>query len=647
MHLLKRLAHWRAAVPWGRLFLVVLALALAVGGIEAFRARQIMGDVSAGRDGLRAGQNVVELKRLDATSDDLARARRDFESAGVRFKSARSRLDGDPLLKIGRRLPLVGGQIRAADSLAGIGEAAAVIGAQGIDAAEAFTGVRAEEEGTLPEKSMRIFEAADPHMASIEARVQDVDALRADIGHRSLVPPMRRAVRELDARRERLREFLDTYTHSRAFTPEFLGFHGPRTYLILAHNNAEMLPTGGLVSVFGTVRLDQGRVEDMEFHDAVQYGEDWMARTGAYVEPPAPLKQYLLKDTSWNLTVSNWSPDFPTSARSAQHFYRLGGGGAVDGVIAINVTTLERLLAIIGPVQVPQFDLTVSAENAYEVTEEHTRAPYQPQGDRKEFVALLADEVLHRVLKPAPGEWSPLVDLVQKLGDEKDLMLFEYDARQQELVKQFGWDGSVSYSSGDFLQVVDSSVNSTKLNWIIEHSADVEVRLDEKGAATTTVKLDYFNNFAPWVQGRDPVLVEHLMAGGMYGGYLRLLTPPGSRIVSVRDATGEVGIEELSREQGLTVFGRFFAMPRDTRQHLAFTYTTPPVVEVHGGAWTYRLSLRRQPGWELPITVRVIPPEGMRNDGVLLDGEPFASPTVDMRIDLSRDRELTMRFKPG
>jgi hypothetical protein len=641
----KRLAHVRTAVPLGRLFLVLAILVLAIAGLEAYRARAILNDVRGGRASLRAGQNVLELKRLNATSDDLAAARKDFEDAGRKFSGAHSRLNDDPILRIARHLPLTGDQVRAAESLAAIGEQAAAIGGEGIDAADAFNKIRGQEGGTLPEKSQLVFDAVDPDIAAIEMRVAAVDGLRADIGDASLISPMRHAVDELDARRRRLGEVLDTYHRARAFSPEFLGFNGPRTYLILAQNNAELLPTGGLVSVFGTVRLDHGRVEDMQFHDAVQFGEDWMARTGDYVEPPAPLKQYLLKDTSWNMTVSNWSPDFPSAARTADHFYELGGGGHVDGVIAINVTTLERLLDIIGPVDVPEFDITVDASNVYDITEANTREPYKPATDRKEFVALLADEVLHRVLRPQPDQWSPLVDLVQKLGDEKDLMLFSYDSTQEELVRQFGWDGGVSYTSGDYLQVVDASVNSTKLNEVIEHSANVDVRLDASGAATTTLTLDYFNNLKPWEQGKDPELVRKLMLGGMYGGYTRILTPPGTKMLSVKDANGEIGVEEVTREQGLAVFGRFFALPRDTRQKLIFDYQTPPVVERGPDGWTYTLVLKRQPGWELPLTLRVEAPPGMKADGVQLDGEPYTSRTVGMKIDLSQDRVVTVHFK--
>jgi hypothetical protein len=641
----KRLARVRAAVPLGRLFLVVLGLVLALAAVEAYRARAILADVNAGRDDLRAGQNQLELKRLSATPEDLALARARFEDAGKKFSAAHSRLSDDPALKLARRLPWAGDQLRAAEALASIGEQASVIGGEGIDAADAFDGIRGQATGTLPEKSQLVFDAVDPHIAGIESRMADVNALRDQIGDQSLLPPVRRALRELDARRRRLRDFLDTYHRARAFSPEFLGFNGQRTYLILAQNNAELLPTGGLVSVFGTVRLDHGRVEDMQFHDAVQFGEDWMARTGDYVEPPAPLKQYLLKDTSWNLTVSNWSPNFPTAARAADRFYQLGGGGPVDGVIAMNVTTLERLLEIIGAVDVPQFDVKVDSSNAYGLIEANTREPYKPAADRKEFVALLADEVLHRVLKPEKDQWSPLVDLVQKLGDEKDLMLFSYDPKQQELVGEFGWDGGVTYSSGDYLQVVDASLNSTKLNEVIEHSADVDVRLDANGAATTTVKLSYFNNLAPWASDKDPEFVRKLMLGGMYGGYTRLLTPPGTRVLSVQNGGAEVGVEEVGREQGLTVFGRFFAMPRDTHQQLAFTYMTVPVVDKQPDGWTYRLRLRRQPGWELPLTIRIEPPPGMRSDSVLLDGAPYAAHSVDMKIDLSQDRLLTVHFR--
>jgi hypothetical protein len=630
-----------------RVMLLLLAVALViVASVEGYRGWQVVQHVRQGRGLLRAGQQQLEAKRLDATPDDLERARRDFDAAGGHFGSAHSTLVSDPFVAVARHIPLIGGQANAAVALADIGEQGAAIGLSGIGAAEAFDAAKGQGHGTLPEKTVQVFDSVDPYVASIQNRLGDVDARRSEIGNDSLLPPVRSALTELDQRRARLRDFLDTYTRARAFAPEFLGFSGPKTYLVLAQNNAELLPTGGLVSVVGTIRLNNGTLEDMQFQDAVQFGEDWMARTHQYVEPPAPLKQYLLKDTSWNLLVSNWSPDFPTSAQSAAHFFALGGGQHVDGVIAINVTTLERLLAVTGPVDVPDFGVTVSSDNAFELTEQYTRIPYAPQADRKAFAALLADEVVRRVLHPMSGQWSGLVDVTQRLGDEKDLLLYSFDRKQEGLIKEWGWDGSVQSTPGDHLMLVDASVNSTKLNAVITHSANVSVVLDHDGAATTTVTVDYNNDLAKWERGKDPDLVTKLMLGGLYGGYVRLLAPSGSRILSVRQGGNDVGIEEVSRENGLAVFGRFIALPRDTTQTLVFTYKTPPVVEKQGDTWTYRLDLQRQPGWELPVNLQVHAPDGMHRDSATLDGEPMASGN-SLKVDLSRDRVLTMRFKAG
>jgi len=616
---------------------------------EGYRAWQTVSEVNDARAFLDAGQDVLEGQRLDATPDDLELARANFERAQQRFAVAGERMRGDVALAVTRRLPLLGGQADAAVDMAEIGESAAAIGIAGVEVATEVERIRAEDDSTLLEKSMVVFDAADPHMARIEASLEAVDEKRERIGDRALLPPMNAALDELDERRQKLADFLDEYRRARAFAPDFLGFEGPRTYLIMAHNEAELLPGGGLVSVVGVLRLNEGRIEELEFRDAVQFGQEWMDRTDAYIEPPRPLKQYLLKDTSWNLLVSNWSPDFSTSAATAQQFFEWGGGPKVDGVIGINVHTLEELLAVTGPVRLDDFDVTVDTHNAFDLTEAHTRIAFEPQGDRKkEFIAVLADEVLDRVLHPAPGSWSDLLDTVRDLGDERDLQLYSYNPAMQSLIREFGWDGELAHTKGrDHLMLVDASVHSTKLNAVLDQDVDVEVRLDADGNATTTVTVDYFNDLASWERGRDPALVEKLMLGGLYGGYLRLYVAPGSTITSVKYHEAEVGLQEVSRENGLRVFGRYFSLPRDKEERLAFTYETPNAATVGDGGMRYTLEIAKQSGTGIDeFNVRVLPPDGMRLIGAAIDGEPArAQTTSGFAIDLSQDRVLTAAFE--
>ena len=77
---------------------------------------------------------------------------------------------------------------------------------------------------------------------------------------------------------------------------------------------------------------------------------------------------------------------------------------------------------------------TVNGEQRIRLISAHTRAAYEPQGDRKAFTALVADEVLRRVLRPAPGQWSPLVDVVQRLGEQKDMLIYDFDDGQEDPV---------------------------------------------------------------------------------------------------------------------------------------------------------------------------------------------------------------------
>ncbi len=637
-----RLEAIASLVGCHRLLLIAVLALFIFGLVEGYRAMTILRQVNQGRELLQSAQDLLETKRLDSTEEDLSAARMDFQSAGDKLASARSSLDADPLVWALRHLPGLGGQVDTAVTLTEIGEEAAAIGLAGVDAAGEFVAMREDEEGTLPERILAIFEATDPHIASISAHLAAVDELRQRTSDRSLLPPLRSAMDELDDRRVQVDDLVTTYNRARAFAPDFLGFSGPRTYLILAHNNAELLPTGGLVSVVGTLRVDEGRIEGLDFQDAVEFSQRWR-ETGAFVEPPAPLQQYLLKDYSWNLPTSNWSPDFPTSAQQAELFFELGGGHPVDGVIGINVFTLERLLEITGPVDIPEFDVTVTSENAFDLTEEHTRVPFEPQGDRKEFVVLLADEVLGRVLRPTPGMWSPLVDVVQELGEEKNLLLYSHDPDQQQLIREFEWDGEVDYTAGDFLMLVDANVNSTKLNVVLEQTIDIKVRLSDSGSARTVVTVDYYNNLALWEAGRDPELVEKLMLGGLYGGYLRLFVPQGSRIVSVRDEHHEIGLEEIGEELGLTVFGRFFALPRDTRQRLVFEYIVPAAVGTKSDTWTYRITLQKQPGQHpLPVTFEVVPPEGMEVTSTVANGD---AQTADSAIELVLDQDWTLEFE--
>ena len=634
--------------PLARLPLAFAALALAASAVVlGSHYWSLYRDTVMARTLLREAEEILQDTALDAHPSDLDGADHRLAEAERRLARAWRRLQADPLAALARRLPLTSEQVRAVDGLLAVAADGAAAGRLGISAAREYHAVRGQ--GPLSEKARAVLDRTRDPMAAAAARLDVMAARRQDLQGLALLPPLEAALGEVDDGYQQAREAVGSYQDASAFLPQFLGFDGPRTYLVLAQNNAELLPTGGLISVVGIMRLNQGRIEEQAFEDAIAFGERWLSRTGQYMEPPAPLKNYLLKGWSWNLALSNWSPDFPSAAAQALDFYYRGGGRPVDGVLALDVITLEELLDVTGPVEVPEYGVTVDSANALEVTETLTRSPLEPGGDRKAFVAALAERLIPRLVDTPPDRWSLLLRTLERLRDERHLLFYSSDPEFEALARRMGLDGALRASEGDYTMVVDASVNSTKLNIALEQSASLEVQLDALGDARSRLDLTYQNNLPLWEAGRDPDVVYRLMLDGLYGGYVRLLTPAGSHLTEIRLDGRVAGAEEIGWESGKAVFGRFFSLARGEGRTVSFLYALPAVVRRDGSAATYRLYLQTQPGTRaIPWKVKIVPPAQARALSLEVDGKATgvdAGAGVEVATDLRHDREIVLRYR--
>ena len=208
-----------------------------------------------------------------------------------------------------------------------------------------------------------------------------------------------------------------------------------------------------------------------------------------------------------------------------------------------------------------------------------------------------------------------------------------------------GWAGEVRDAPGDYLMMVDASVHSTKLNLVLEESAELTVELDWTGGARHILDYLYHNGLPQWARGRDPGAVERLMGQGFYGGYLRVLSPPSAQLVDLQLNSESAGAEEIIQEEGKASFGRYVPLPAGTRADLQLVYDVPGVGGISNGSGEYHLLLQKQPGSAaIPLKVTVSPPEGAHVVSLWLDGRRLEgnSPTVD--TDLSQDRELVVRY---
>jgi len=628
----------------------VVALVALAGGRYALLYR----DLADGKDHLLAAAELMEARGLDIEKSELDSAEASFQRAQSKLTSASHALNSDPLLFVAARLPWAGSQVQAARNLTESGADGSDIGLEAVGAMRSFQSVRDSEGGALSEKVTLALDAVEPNVAVIEEELAEVERRRRSMADDGLLAPLDSALTKLDYHIQELRARLADYRRGARLAPQLLGYDGPRRYLVLAHDNTEILGSGGFILVYGLLTFDRGRLTQLFFDDVGGMYFDWRARTGEYIEPPRPLKNYLLRDWSMGLGEASWWPDFPTAAQQAIELYRRESGSdePIDGVIGINFLTLERLLAVIGPVTVAEYGVTVDDQNVTEqtliVTHPETSRPWET--DRYDFVGYLAQEVIEKTMGSDASKWAPMLGAVHTLGEERNLLLYSTDPAVQEVIADFGWDGSVRATDGDYLMVVDSSLNSTKLNLVVEPSIRADISIDDLGNARNTVTITYANTYQAWARDQDPRLASLVVGAGtltVYGDYLRLLVPPGGSVEDVLADGAQAGIEAIWQEHGKTVLGRYFALPQDTTKTLSFTYLVPSALDTSQAPFTYRLLIQKQPGTAaIPLKIGVEPPHWAKETSLELDGRPVEPGSLVVDTDLGVDRSLVVTIVP-
>ena len=639
--MIPRLSHSHFFIR--RLLLTLLVLALV---IEGFFSIRFYFNVTSARDSLVALKSDLDLTTLANTEQDILEIRDKLEEARNKLDSANSHLARDPLFQLAKLLPGVSGQASALQDLLKAGEVSAETALTASNVVLDYTRQVDDPQLGAIQEGMAFLASQRSAVAEIRSGLEVMKSLRAEVDG-GLIGPLDSAAEELDFAIDKLEGLVSGFERADALLPALLGFEGPRRYLVLAQNDTEIFPSGGLLSNYGIAVFDKGRISEIQFEYFVNLFRRWQEISGGeYIEPPKPLKNYLLRHVSFALGEAGWYPDFPTTATLAADFVYKGGALPVDGTIALDLQFVEAILKLLGPITVREYGIAVSAETLSDVTLEQTRNESAvPGAPGKSFLGFLAGELLERLFATTKEDWVDVVRLLDRMAKERHLQLNFQDERLQSLATAYGFDGALMAEPGDFIHLADTSVNSTKLNLILENRAAVQVALGAGGEANTTVAWHVFNPFPTWRQGRDPKLVEALMLQGVYGSYLRLYVPSGAHLASIHLDGKLAGAEQIGPELGKMVFGRFFTVRPGEARVVEYTYTTPGVVlHSEDGSSIYRLYVQKQPGTRaIPLRIGFLLPDGARLTGLTLDGEAVSGRTLE--TDLRTDRVIELRFK--
>jgi hypothetical protein len=317
---------------------VVLLVLFAIGIWAAFAAATLL---QARHDAVAGLDSAAAAERL-TTPDDVLRGRPLTPLADSRkaFARARSRLL-NPLLSPIRIMPVAGRQLRAATALA---DSATTVAATGEEVVGQARDALRQPHTTGPERVALLKRVSEVAAAA------DTKLVHLDLGpSQALVQPLAKRRQELVDKLAKVRK---TLTDGRTVSGGLADLlSGPRTYLVLAGNNAEMRAGSGTFLSAGELRVADGAFALTEFKPTGDIN----------IKPPKPPPAITDADFAarwgWLNPNKEWrnlaaSPRFDATASLAAQMWPATGGKSVDGVLALDPLAIAAILRATGPVQV-------------------------------------------------------------------------------------------------------------------------------------------------------------------------------------------------------------------------------------------------------------------------------------------------------
>lgn len=314
---------------------MVGSLLLATAGWIGFRGWQA-------RTHLLNAAGLARELSAQIVGGDTDRALRTLAALQEQAGAARA-ATADPSWQLGRRTPIAG------DDLDAVAQIAVAIDEL---ARHAFPTLLRTDLTSLVPTGGRVdlarLAAVSTQLAEVHESVQRTRQNLAAVPADSLVSQIRQALSDLRDEIDRLASLTTAADQGARLLPPLLGANGPRRYLLVSQNLAELRATGGMFGAYAMIEAENGKVKMGKQGSSASLG-----RFTPAVKVPAETRALWTDLPGIYPADVNLSPHFPTAATLYREMFRRKTGTTVDGVLAVDPVVLSYLLKATGPVLVP------------------------------------------------------------------------------------------------------------------------------------------------------------------------------------------------------------------------------------------------------------------------------------------------------
>ena len=326
-------------------------------------------------------------------------------------------------------------------------------------------------------------------------------------------------------------------------------------YIVLLQNNNELRASGGFMGSYAKLKFRQGVLVETKISDI--YNPD--GQLLGYVEAPPAVKK-AFDFGGWKLRDSNWDVDFTRAAPQIAWFFEQGLEPA-DGLIAINLSLVQKILKITGPIG------GINEKNIWQLAQTQAEVNMQKQN----FLTEIGLNLLSEFKNLKYSKLLRLLVLVYQELRTKQILVWMKDPTIQQVLHTKFWDGSLGEPTNGYLYIVDSNLGANKANCCVARSVVQEIDGDQ---VKLTIAYKNDNEF------KDPK--PPVFWGGYYINYVRVVIPVNSFV----DKPEDYDIED---RDGFKILGKWIHIPAQKTQSLEIKYKHKEISSVQ---------VKRQPGIE-------------------------------------------------
>jgi hypothetical protein len=331
------------------------------------------------------------------------------------------------------------------------------------------------------------------------------------------------------------------------------GADAPKRYMIAFQNSAEARGTGGILGAFAIIDLNKSALTVVRTgSNAVLY-----SLKDVPVKVPAEFLKLYGKNPAI-LQNSNLSPHFPYGAEIWMGLWKKQFGEQLDGVIAVDPSSLSYVLKATGPITLASGEIITSENVVAETLQKAYKRFEKDNNARKQY---LVDIMNAAASKITSGQYSKIemAKAIKRGLIENRILLYSRDQEAQKELSTVRLGGFLSKDPNNEYRAVIQNIDASKLDYYLKRSVVVETK-SCKNIQQTQVRVRLTNTLKSGVglpayvltradKGKPADLVT-----GQHRFKLFIYGPTNAKLVSVLRENREDGLGGGSTERGRPIY---------------------------------------------------------------------------------------------